>query len=41
MPRYGPERCRLAIAFSDLAGFLDAVGFLSDNSCFGSIISGN
>jgi uncharacterized membrane protein YoaK (UPF0700 family) len=36
MLRYGPERCRLAIAFSDLAGFLDAVGFL-----FGSIISGH
>lgn len=41
MLRYGPERCRLAIALSDLAGFVDAVGFLSDNGCFGSFISGN
>ncbi len=41
MLRYDPGRRRLAIALSGLAGFVDAVGFLSANGYFVSFMSGN
>jgi len=41
MQRYDPDRRRLAIALSGLAGFVDAVGFLSANGYFVSFMSGN
>ncbi|WP_421836526.1 YoaK family protein [Novosphingobium sp.] len=41
MLRYDPDRRRLAIALSGLAGFVDAVGFLSANGYFVSFMSGN
>ncbi|WP_298192144.1 YoaK family protein [Novosphingobium sp.] len=41
MLRYDPERRRLAIALSGLAGFVDAVGFLSAEGHFVSFMSGN
>jgi uncharacterized membrane protein YoaK (UPF0700 family) len=41
MLRYDPGRRKLAIALSGLAGFVDAVGFLSANGYFVSFMSGN
>lgn len=41
MLSYDPDRRRLAIALSGLAGFVDAVGFLSANGYFVSFMSGN
>lgn len=41
MLSYDPGRRRLAIALSGLAGFVDAVGFLSANGYFVSFMSGN
>lgn len=41
MLRYDPGRRRLAIALAGLAGFVDAVGFLSANGHFVSFMSGN
>lgn len=41
MQRYDPARRKLAIALSGLAGFVDAVGFLSANGYFVSFMSGN
>jgi uncharacterized membrane protein YoaK (UPF0700 family) len=41
MLRYDPGRRRLAIALSGLAGYVDAVGFLSANGYFVSFMSGN
>lgn len=41
MLRYDPGRRKLAIALAGLAGFVDAVGFLSANGYFVSFMSGN
>lgn len=41
MLRYDPGRRKLAIALSGLAGFVDAVGFLSADGYFVSFMSGN
>lgn len=41
MQRYDPDRRKLAIALAGLAGFVDAVGFLSANGYFVSFMSGN
>ncbi|WP_421851520.1 YoaK family protein [Novosphingobium sp.] len=41
MLSYDQDRRRLAIALSGLAGFVDAVGFLSANGYFVSFMSGN
>ena len=41
MHSYSHQRRRLAIAAAALAGFVDAVGFLSANSYFVSFMSGN
>lgn len=41
MIRYDPARRRLAIALAAMAGFVDAVGFLSADGYFVSFMSGN
>ena len=41
MLRYDPGRRKLAVALAGLAGFVDAVGFLSANGYFVSFMSGN
>lgn len=41
MLSYDPTRRKLAIALAGLAGFVDAVGFLSANGYFVSFMSGN